>query len=143
VVGSVIKRSDIFAELPFGNRVGLIEISGRNLKAAIENGLRSLPGAAGRFPQVSGLVIEADARLPVGQRVLSIKVAGEPLQEAKNYKVATNDFLARGGDGYVTFRDAKQLIRGYDGPLVVNEVLAYVHKLGTVNTGVEGRIILK
>jgi len=141
--GSAIKRSDIFAELPFGNRVGLIEISGRNLKAAIENGLRSLPGAAGRFPQVSGLVIEADARLPVGQRVLSIKVAGEPLQEAKNYKVATNDFLARGGDGYVTFRDAKQLIRGYDGPLVVNEVLAYVHKLGTVNTGVEGRIILK
>jgi 5'-nucleotidase/UDP-sugar diphosphatase len=102
-----------------------------------------LPAAGGRFPQVSGLVIEADVHQPAGQRVLSIKVAGEPLQEEKNYKVATNDFLARGGDGYVTFRDAKQLIRDYDGPLVVNEVLAYVRKLGTVRTDVEGRIILK
>jgi 5'-nucleotidase / UDP-sugar diphosphatase len=141
--GSAIKRSDVFAELPFGNRVGVIEISGTDLKAAIENGLGLLPAAAGRFPQVSGLIIEADAHRPAGQRVLSIKVAGEPLQEAKIYKVATNDFLARGGDGYFTFRSAKQLIRGFDGPLVVNEVMAYVRKLGTVRTGVEGRIILK
>ena len=92
---------------------------------------------------MSGLIIEADVNRPSGQRVLSIKVAGEPLQEEKNYKVATNDFLARGGDGYVTFRSAKQLIRGFDGPMVVNEVMAYVRKLGTVRTGVEGRIVLK
>ena len=141
--GSTLKRGDIFAELPFGNRVGLIEISGKDLMASIENGLRQLPAAAGRFPQVSGLIIEADAHRPAGQRVLSIKVAGEPLQESKTYKVATNDFLARGGDGYIAFRDAKPLIRGFDGPLVVNDVLAYVRKLGTVRTGVEGRIVLK
>jgi 5'-nucleotidase/UDP-sugar diphosphatase len=141
--GSAIKRGDIFAELPFGNRVGVIEISGKDFKVAIENGLRLLPAAGGRFPQVSGLIIEADVNRPAGQRVLSIKVAGEPLQEEKNYKVATNDFLARGGDGYVTFRSAKQLIRGFDGPMVVNEVMAYVRKLGTVRTGVEGRIVLK
>ena len=141
--GSTLKRSDLFAEMPFNNHVGMVEVSGRNLKAAIENGLRALPGAAGRFPQVSGLVIEADTRQPVGQRVLSIKIAGEPLQDEKNYKVATNDFLARGGDGYLAFRDGKQLIREFDGPLMVNAVLAYVRKLGTVRTGVEGRIVLK
>ncbi len=141
--GSVLKRSDIFAELPFGNHVALIEISGGELKAAIENGLSQLPVAAGRFPQVSGLTIEADARQPVGKRILSIKFAGEPLQDDRMYKVATNDFLARGGDGYVTFRGAKQLIRDFDGPLVVNEVMAHVRKLGTVRTGVEGRLVIK
>jgi 5'-nucleotidase / UDP-sugar diphosphatase len=140
---SAIKRSDIFAELPFGNRVGLIEVSGKALKSAIENGLSVLPGAAGRFPQVSGLTIKADAHRPAGQRVISIKVAGEPLQETKTYKVATNDFLARGGDGYVAFQNAKQVIRGFDGPLVVNEVLAYVRKLGTIRDGIQGRIVLK
>jgi 5'-nucleotidase / UDP-sugar diphosphatase len=141
--GSALKRSDIFAELPFGNHVAVFEISGRDITAVIENGLSLLPLPAGRFPQVSGLIIEADTRQPAGKRVLSIKIAGEPLQDAKMYKVATNDFLARGGDGYDLFRNAKQLIRAHDGPLMVNEVLAYVRKLGTVRTGVEGRLILK
>jgi len=141
--GSALKRSDIYAELPFGNHVAMIEISGKDLKAAIENGLSLLPQPAGRFPQVSGLTIEADVSKPAGRRVVSIKVAGEPVQESVFYKVATNDFMARGGDGYVTFRDAKQLIRDFDGPLVVNEVMAYVRGVGTVRTGVEGRVILK
>jgi 2',3'-cyclic-nucleotide 2'-phosphodiesterase (5'-nucleotidase family) len=141
--GSVLKRSDIFAELPFGNHVALIEISGQDLKAAIENGLSLMPQPAGRFPQVSGLAIVADVSQPVGRRVVSIKIAGEPLQDAKMYKVATNDFLARGGDGYVAFRDAKQLIRDFDGALVVNEVMAYVRSLGTVRAGVEGRVVIK
>jgi 2',3'-cyclic-nucleotide 2'-phosphodiesterase (5'-nucleotidase family) len=141
--GSALKRSDIFAELPFGNHVALIEISGKDLKAAIENGLSLLPQPAGRFPQVSGLAIAADVSQPAGRRVVSIKVAGEPLQETTFYKIATNDFLARGGDGYVTFRAAKQLIRDFDGALVVNEVMAYVRGLGTVRTGVEGRVMLK
>jgi 2',3'-cyclic-nucleotide 2'-phosphodiesterase (5'-nucleotidase family) len=141
--GSTLKRRDIFSELPFGNHVALIEIDGRELKAAIENGLSLLPRAAGRFPQVSGLTIEANIRQPAGERVVSIKIAGAPLQESKIYKIATNDFMARGGDGYVAFRDAKQLIRDYDGPLITNEVINYVRKLGTMRTGVEGRLILK
>jgi len=141
--GSTLKRRDIFSELPFGNHVALIEIDGKELKEAIENGLSLLPQAVGRFPQVSGLTIEANIDRPAGERVVSIKIAGAPLQESKIYKIATNDFMARGGDGYVAFRDAKQLIRDYDGPLITNEVINYVRKLGAVRTGVEGRLILK
>jgi hypothetical protein len=51
--------------------------------------------------------------------------------------------VARGGDGYLAFRDAKQLIRGFDGPLIVNTVLDYVQKAGTLRVGVEGRIVFK
>jgi len=141
--GSIIKRRDIFAELPFGNRVALIEVGGKELKEAIERGLSRLPQAAGRFPQVSGLIIEANIRHPAGQRVVSIKIAGAPLQETKTYKIATNDFMTRGGDGYVAFRDAKKLMRDYDGPLMTSAVINYVRKIGTVRTGVEGRLILK
>ncbi|HTS39687.1 MAG TPA: bifunctional UDP-sugar hydrolase/5'-nucleotidase [Xanthobacteraceae bacterium] len=141
--GDAIKRRDIFAELPFGNHVALIELSGKDLKAAIENGLSLLPQAAGRFPQVSGLTVEADAHKPAGQRVVSIKVGGEALQETKTYKVATNDFMARGGDGYAMFANGKALIPGYDGPLLVNQVMDYMGKLGTVRSKVEGRIVLQ
>src|SRR5690606_31622929 len=51
--GSQITRRDILAELPFNNRVVVLEVSGRALKQAIENGLLHVPHASGRFPQVS------------------------------------------------------------------------------------------
>ncbi len=141
--GTTITRRDILAELPFGNRVVTIEISGGDLKRALENGLSQLPNPSGRFPQVSGLTIEADARRPAGNRIVSIKVGDAPLDEGKIYRVATNDFLTQGGDGYVTFRDAKPLLPASDSPLLSNDVISYLVNLGTVRTGVQGRIVLK
>src|SRR5262249_54312182 len=79
--GSAITRRDILAELPFGNRVVTLELSGGELKGAVENGLALLPNASGRFPQVSGLTIEADPRRPPGGRIVSMKVGDAPLDE--------------------------------------------------------------
>src|SRR5215510_9947803 len=76
--GSTITRRDVLAELPFGNRLVMVEISGRDLKRAIENGLSRLPAADGTFPQVSGLTIEADLGRPPGSRVTSMTVGGAP-----------------------------------------------------------------
>ena len=138
--GSAITRRDVLAELPFNNRVVTIEIRGRDLRPALENGFSRLSDAAGRFPQVSGMRIEFDPRRPPGQRILSIKIGGAPLSPNRLYRIATNDFLARGSDGYVSFGKAKPLLPVDDSPLLANEVMDYVRKLGTVRTGVEGRI---
>jgi 5'-nucleotidase/UDP-sugar diphosphatase len=139
--GSAITRRDILAELPFNNRVVEIEINGGDLRRALENGLSQLPAAGGRFPQVSGLAIEVDLKRPAGDRIVAISVGGAPLDDARIYKVAINDFLARGGDGYVWFRDAKHILPESDSPLLANAVMAYVKNLGTVRTAVEGRIV--
>jgi 2',3'-cyclic-nucleotide 2'-phosphodiesterase (5'-nucleotidase family) len=141
--GSSITRRDVLAELPFSNRLVTIEISGRDLKRALENGLAQLPNAGGRFPQVSGIALQADVSRPAGARITALAVAGAPLEEAKIYKVATNDFLARGGDGYVAFRDARHLLPVDDSPLLANDVMVYLRRIGTVRTGVEGRIVLR
>jgi 5'-nucleotidase / UDP-sugar diphosphatase len=138
-----ISRRDVLAELPFGNRVVTVEISGRALKAAIENGLSQLPNAAGRFPQVSGLVVEADLKRPPGSRITAIKVGNAPLDEERSYRVVTNDFLARGGDGYTMFADAAPAGADSDAPPVAGEVIAYIKSIGTLRTGVEGRIVVK
>ena len=107
--GTTLTRRDILSELPFDNRVVTIDISGADLKGAIENGLSQLPNPSGRFPQVSGLEIEADASRPPGSRILSIRVGNAPLEESKTYSVATNDFLARGlyGLGVGSAADAR------------------------------------
>jgi 2',3'-cyclic-nucleotide 2'-phosphodiesterase (5'-nucleotidase family) len=141
--GSTITRRDVLAELPFNNRVVLVEISGRDLRRSIENGLAQLPAAGGRMPQVSGLTIEADLSKPPGSRIVSTRVAGAPLSETRTYRVAVNDFMARGGDGYTQLRDARHVLPDMDSPLLANEVMTYVRGLGTVRTGVEGRLIFK
>ncbi len=141
--GTRISRRDVLAELPFGNRLVTVEIIGRELKAAIENGLSQLPNAAGRFPQISGLTVEADVSRPAGSRITAIKVGDAPLDESRTYRVATNDFMARGGDGYTMFRDARRVLADADAPPVANEVMEYIQRVGVLRTGVEGRIVLK
>jgi 5'-nucleotidase / UDP-sugar diphosphatase len=141
--GSTITRRDILAELPFGNRLVTLGMSGAALKAAIENGLSQLPNPSGRFPQVAGLEIEADVGRPAGNRILSIKVGGAPLDMNKTYSVATNDFMARGGDDYIAFRDAKPVLPPNDSPMLAYEVIDYIKSIGTIRTGVDGRIVLK
>jgi 5'-nucleotidase/UDP-sugar diphosphatase len=141
--GSAITRRDILAEMPFGNRLIRVEVTGAELRAALENGFSNLPRTAGRFPQVSGLSIEVDQTRPVGSRIMSIKVGDAPLDDAKTYSVATNDFMARGGDGYVQFRDARRVLADEDAPLLANAVMDYIRRLGTIRTGIEGRIVIK
>jgi 2',3'-cyclic-nucleotide 2'-phosphodiesterase (5'-nucleotidase family) len=141
--GAPITRRDVLAELPFGNRLVVLEISGRALKAAIENGLSQLPGAAGRFPQVSGLMVEAELSRPPGSRITAITVGDAPLADERMYRLATNDFLARGGDGYAMFAGVKPLLADTDAPPVADEVVDYIMRTGTLRTSVEGRIVVK
>jgi 5'-nucleotidase/UDP-sugar diphosphatase len=141
--GTTLTRHDVLTELPFGNRLMTINIPGANIRAAIENGVSQLPNPAGRFPQVSGLTIEADASRPPGDRVLSIKVGDAPLDPDKVYSLATNDFMQRGGDGYVSFRNAQPVLAVNDAPDLANEVIDYITDIKTVRTTGEGRIIFK
>ena len=62
--GATLTRRDIVAELPFDNRIVTMELSGADLRRAIENGLSAWPRASGRFPQVSGIDVIADGSRP-------------------------------------------------------------------------------
>lgn len=141
--GSTITRRDLMSELPFRNTIALLDISGRLIRAGLENGFSVLPRAAGRFPQVSGLEITVDPSRPIGQRVVSVLADGKPLDDTKIYKLATNDFMARGGDGYEAFNNVTEIIAPHDGPLMINELINYLEKIGTVREGVQGRIKFK
>ena len=108
--GASISQGDVLAELPFGNRIVLLEVSGRDLKGGIENGLSRLPGASGRFPQVSGMAVEFALDRAPGSRVTAMRIGGAPLDEGKTYRLATLDFLARGGDDYTMFSTARPFL---------------------------------
>ncbi|MCP4565340.1 MAG: bifunctional metallophosphatase/5'-nucleotidase [Bosea sp.] len=142
-VGHKLTRRDVLSELPFGNATSMVEITGKDVKDAIENGLRDAPQGSGRFPVVSGLTFEADLKQPQGSRVTSVKVDGKEIDPAGKYTVATNNFMLTGGDGYTALGRGKTLIGLTDGKLMANEVMVYIRRLGMVEAKVEGRAVLK
>jgi len=138
-----LTRKDILTELPFGNKTVKLELGGGDILAAIENGLSQIETGAGRFPQVSGMTVTADLDRPAGERVVEIVIGGAPLDPAKTYVVATNDFMARGGDGYDALTKGKQLINAIDATLMASQVIDYIAAKGTVAPEVEGRIVVE
>ena len=141
--GATLTRKDILTELPFGNVAVLIEITGAQLLAALENGVSRIADTAGRFPQVSGLSFAFDANLDPGQRVSDIRVGAEPLDPARTYRVATNDFIYAGGDGYAVLGQGRPTIDAAGGTLMATMVMDYIAQRGTVAPKVEGRITAK
>ena len=141
--GARISYGDVLAELPFNNRIVVVEIGGADLRRAMENGLSALPAASGRFPQVSGIALEFELARAPGSRITAMRVGGAALDEGKIYRVALLDYLARGGDDYAMFASAKRITPDNDAPMMVNEVVEYLRKIGTARTGVEGRVLAK
>ena len=102
-----ITKGDLNSVLPFGNVLVVKEISPAELKLVLENGLQFAPELDGRFPQISGMSVVYDQAQPAGQRVLSIKIGDVELDLADTstkYLLATNDFMAAGGDGYTVIQ---------------------------------------
>ena len=138
--GRKLTRRDILTELPFGNTTVVTELPGSQILLALENGVSQAEKGAGRFPQVSGLSYAFDVTAEVGSRVSEVMVGGAPLEADKLYKVAVNDYIIGGGDGYDALGGGRIVTDGPTGSLVANDVMAYVEKLGSVNLSVEGRI---
>ncbi|NTV89331.1 MAG: LysM peptidoglycan-binding domain-containing protein [Clostridiales bacterium] len=95
-----VTRGDIITVLPFGNYIVTKKMKGSDIKAALENGLAKYPDANGAFPQVANVEYLFDGKKPAGERVTQVWIKGVKLDAAKEYIVATNDFMAAGGDGY-------------------------------------------
>lgn len=139
-VGTALTRADILREMPFGNTVMLLEVSGADLLATLEHGVSKAPALSGRFPQVSGLSFAFDPKAPVGRRVVDASLGGQPVDPARRYRIATTDYLADGGDGYSMFKGARVLIDRSAAPLLATVVMDHAQRLGTIAAPTGGRI---
>ena len=100
---------EVMEVLPFGNAISTFELTGTHVITALENGVSQVSTQAGRFAQVAGLRYKWDLTKPIGSRLISVTVKDKasglfvPLNPTKLYRVVTNDFMRRGGDGYDVF----------------------------------------
>jgi 5'-nucleotidase len=104
-----LTRRDVLAVHPYPGSVVSIEVTGSVLRQALEHGVsRSAEEAGpGRFPQVSGIQYAFDVCRPVGDRIVRVTVNGEPLDARRTYTLATNSYMAQGGDGYTMFKGSR------------------------------------
>ncbi|MGE5702971.1 MAG: bifunctional metallophosphatase/5'-nucleotidase [Clostridia bacterium] len=132
-----ITKKDLYSLLPFPNTLVVIEATGEELKKALENGVSKVEEEAGRFPQISGMSFTYDRTKPAGERVLEVKIGDAPLDLKKTYKVATNDFIAVGGDGYESLKK-----NAFNTGLTLYSVIEEaIIKQKTLNPKVENRIV--
>jgi 5'-nucleotidase / UDP-sugar diphosphatase len=132
-----ITKGEVITVLPFGNFIQTKKVTGKDVKAALENGASGYPSNHGAFAHVSGLTYKIDDTKPAGERVHSVTIQGKPLDLNKTYSMATNDFLAAGGDNYEMF---KGLTHTGDYPALDEAVISFIKGKGKMSPATEGRI---
>ena len=140
----VVTMGEVLTVLPFQNTLATFQLKGADLKASLEGGLSEIEEGKGKFPQVAGLKYSFDKSVaPNGGRLKSIEVmeggAWVPLDDAKTYTIATNNFVRGGGDGYKLF--ASNAKDAYDfGPGLEQVVADYLAAHRPYTPKLDGRI---
>lgn len=90
----VVTYRDVLKVQPFASTLVYADLSGKELTDYLAAAARMTPGA-GAFPQFAGvrLLIE-------NGELKSARIKGQPIDPTRTYRLATNSFVAAGGDGY-------------------------------------------
>src|SRR5690606_27501281 len=85
IPAGTITKGQIITVLPFGNYIQTKNVTGEQLRAALEYGTSAYPESLGGFPHVAGITYKLDPAQPAGARVHSIMVQGKPLNPEAEY----------------------------------------------------------
>ena len=89
-----ITYRDVLKVQPFANTVGVATLTGAELLDYLGAAAKMTPGSGG-YPQTAGLRWRIQ-----GDKVVDAQVGGQPIDRARRYRLALNNFTAIGGDGY-------------------------------------------
>ncbi|MFH9268299.1 bifunctional metallophosphatase/5'-nucleotidase [Streptomyces sp. NPDC017546] len=99
----VVTYGEAFTVQPFTNMMNVVDLTGAQLVTALQQQVSGANEAGPKILQVSrGLTYTLDLTKSGADRVVadSIKLNGEAIDPARTYRVAMNEFLAGGGDGF-------------------------------------------
>jgi len=166
-----VSFGDALSVLPFGNSLVVLDLTGEELVAALDNGLthaydptENRLRSTGAWPQVAGMkvtyclttVADIQASPPVlppapcagsllqGGVVKNIEIGGEPVVLDRTYRIATNNFVARGGDFYASIGQVCERVGNFCEDtffLILDAFIAEFENNSPVTRDVEGRLL--
>jgi 5'-nucleotidase len=168
IEAGTVTFGDALSVLPFGNTITVVEVTGAELVAALDNGLSwaydadaNATRSSGAFPQVAGMTvtfcgetvsdIQAGTLPPAacatamleGGLVTSVSIDGTAIDLQASYRVASNNFLVNGGDFYGMFAEACARDGGFcqdSFVLMLDELVREFENGSPVTRVVEGRL---
>lgn len=117
---------DIAGLYVYENTLAVLEVTGQQLKEALEHSAKYYKGyEAGKplrelidekipaynFDIAEGVTYELDISSSIGQRIKNLRFRGQPLSPAKKLRLATNNYRVNGGGGYNMYKDAPVVYR--------------------------------
>lgn len=136
--GGVITFGDIYAVQPFGNTLVTMTYTGAQVLQILEEQFANMNN-----PNVlavsEGFTMTLDPSKPAGQRVVAAALGGKPIDPAASYRVTLNNFIAAGGDGFVTFDEGTN---PQVGPLDLDSMEAYFRAAPLVQVPATGRVTI-
>ena len=133
-----VSQNDIADLLSFGDdEVATIQISGAQLRAALERAVAASPTASPAWLHLSGATATFNARAKSGARLTSLQANGRDVQADDSFSVAMPMGLAEGGSGYYKIWKG-----GGQGKIVslLQTVVAYAHARREISPDNETRI---
>jgi 2',3'-cyclic-nucleotide 2'-phosphodiesterase (5'-nucleotidase family) len=123
--GAVTVR-DIAGLYEYENTLVTLELTGRQLKEALEHSARyfksyqpgkslsdlvdeRIPGY--NFDMAEGVTYDIDLTKPFGGRIQNLKFKGQPLSPTQKLRVVTNNYRVNGGGGFTMYKDAPVIYR--------------------------------
>ena len=136
-----ITWGDTFNVMPFGNTLYLMDLTGAQIQelldqaATLYKGILQTSGATWKWYN------DCQCDTPTTWGAYDVMVNGEPLDPEETYRVVTNNFLAGGQDGWVTFAEGtNRWDTYYDMQEAVNEYIATISPIDAEDIPM-GRII--
>lgn len=127
-----ITVEEVLTVLPYSNTLVTLELTGKQILTILTRHAGLEPGD-GAFLQVSGLAMEIKDK-----KVSALSITAKQLEMDKAYTVATNDFLASGGDGYTTFTNGRHYLD--TGLLLSDIVIDHIKTNAEIDVKTDGRI---
>lgn len=124
--GKITKKS-IHEILPFDNSIVVLKLRGHQIKELFDY-IATIPSGKGGFPQVSeGVRFTIDY---TARKCENISIDGSPIDPERTYTIATNSYMAAGGDGYRILENAEEK---YDTSVFLRDaVIEYIIHLGGI-----------
>ncbi|WP_129264807.1 bifunctional metallophosphatase/5'-nucleotidase [Streptomyces sp. M3] len=123
----VVTYGEAFTVQPFTNMMNVVDLTGAQLVAALQQQVSGSNEASPKILQVSkGLTYTLDLTKAGADRVVAdtIRLNGEAIDPAKTYRVAMNEFLAGGGDGFAALGEGTNKLVGASDLDLFNAYLA-------------------
>lgn len=149
LLAGTISVADVLEVMPFANSLVLVDLTGEELKNALEDAIDFLLVKYGSLnkkslPYISGINLSVSTTAPKGNRIKALSVRDSDgiyrlINPAATYRTVVNNFVASGGDGFSIYKKVKGF-RSNTGIIDSDAFHDLLKSLGTVRKPVEQRI---